>query len=134
MLRYQNNKKYSKLLYNDNDSVFEKVEIMAKKLYKAKNVEWSTEAKRSIKTIEENKMNYPICMAKTHLSLSSNPKLRNAPTEHTLPIKKIKILSGAQQIVTLAGNIITLPGLPESPNANTIDLTSDGEITGILST
>ena len=111
-----------------------KVEIMAKKLYKAKNVEWSTEAKRSIKTIEENKMNYPICMAKTHLSLSSNRKLRNAPTEHTLPIKKIKILSGAQQIVTLAGNIITLPGLPESPNANTIDLTSDGEITGILST
>ena len=128
------NKKHSKLLYNDNDSVFEKVEIMAKKLYKAKNVEWSTEAKKSIKTIEENKMNYPICMAKTHLSLSSNPKLRNAPTEHILPIKKIKILSGAQQIVTLAGNIITLPGLPESPNANTIDLTSDGEITGILST
>ena len=73
-------------------------------------------------------------MAKTHLSVSSNSKLRGMPLDHTLPIKKIKILSGAQQIVTLAGNIITLPGLPDSPNANKIDLNSKGEIKGILST
>ena len=123
-----------KLLYKNNVPLVDKVEIMAKNIYKAKKVEWSNDAQNSIKTIEDNHFNYPICMAKTHLSVSSNPKLRGMPQGHTLPIKKIKILSGAQQIVTLAGNIITLPGLPDSPNANKIDLNSKGEIKGILST
>ena len=74
-------------------------------------------------------------MAKTHLSVSANPRLLNVPRGHTIPIRELRVLAGAKQIVTLAGNIITLPGLPSNPNAWDIDLNDEtGEITGILST
>ena len=68
------------------------------------------------------------------LPISADPKLKGAPSGHTLPIRELRILAGARLIVTLAGDIITLPGLPSNPNAWDIDLNSDGEITGILST
>ena len=74
-------------------------------------------------------------MAKTHLSISSKPELLNVPTSHTLPIRDIRVQAGARQIVTLAGDINTLPGLPAHANALDIDLNdATGEITGILGT
>jgi formate--tetrahydrofolate ligase len=71
-------------------------------------------------------------MAKTHLSISADPKLRGVPTGHVLPIGELRVLAGARQIVALVGNIITLPGLPGEPNAWDIDLTDDGKVTGLL--
>jgi formate--tetrahydrofolate ligase len=73
-------------------------------------------------------------MAKTHLSISANPRLRNVPTGHVLPIQELRISAGARQIVTLAGDIMTLPGLPSKPNALDIDLDDDGQIVGVLGT
>lgn len=123
-----------KLLYDDDDDYFDKVENMAKSLYKASNVEWGPMTRTTARRFAANGWNFPVCIAKTHLSISSDPKLKGAPSGHTLPIREVRILAGARQIVTLAGDIITLPGLPSKPNAWDIDLNDDGEITGILST
>ena len=123
-----------KLLYNDDDSFFDKVEHMAKSLYLAGDVKWGPMTRTTARRFADNGWNFPVCIAKTHLSISADPKLKGAPSGHTLPIRELRILAGARQIVTLAGDIITLPGLPSNPNAWDIDLNSDGEITGILST
>ena len=123
-----------KLLYEDKDSFFDKVEYLAKSLYLSRDVSWGPMTKTTARRFADNGWNFPVCMAKTHLSISADPKLKGAPTGHTLPIRELRILAGARQIVALAGDIITLPGLPSQPNAWDIDLDNDNKITGILST
>ena len=124
-----------KLLYEDDLPFIDKVDRMATQLYQAADVEWGPLTRTTARRFESQGWDYPICMAKTHLSVSANPRLLNVPTGHTLPIRELRVLAGARQIVALAGNIITLPGLPSKPNAWDIDLDeSTGEITGILST
>ncbi len=123
------------LLYRDEEAFFAKVETMAKKLYHATEVDWGPMTRTTARRFAHQGWDFPVCMAKTHLSISANPRLLNVPTAHTLPIRELRVLAGARQIVALAGDIITLPGLPSSPNAWDIDLNDDtGEITGILST
>ena len=124
-----------KLLYETDEPFFTKVERMAKQLYSADKVEWGPMTRTTARRFEDNGWQFPVCMAKTHLSVSADAKLRGAPTGHTLPIRELRVLAGARQIVALAGDIITLPGLPSNPNAYDIDLNDEtGEITGILST
>ena len=123
-----------KLLYQDDELFFDKVERMAKSVYLAADVHWGPMTRTTARRFEANGWNYPVCVAKTHLSISADPKLRGVPTGHTLPIRELRILAGARQIVAIAGNILTLPGLPSSPNAWDIDLNDDGEIIGILGT
>tara|TARA_Y100000768_G_scaffold185048_1_gene138545 strand:+ start:496 stop:2130 length:1635 start_codon:yes stop_codon:yes gene_type:complete len=122
------------LLYEDSDSPIQKVETLAKNIYSADKVSWGPMTRTTLRLFESQGWDFPICMAKTHLSVSANPKLRGAPKGHTLPIKEVRVLGGAKQIVTLAGDIITLPGLPSNPNAFDIDLNDEGEIINILST
>jgi len=122
------------LLYDDQDSTINKVEKLAKEIYSAEKVSWGPMTRTTLRQFENQGWNFPICMAKTHLSVSANPKLRGAPKGHTIPIREARVLGGAKQIVTLAGDIITLPGLPSNPNAFDIDLNDDGEIINILST
>ena len=123
------------LLYEDNMPLVDKVNKMARQLYQAAEVEWGRLTRTTARRFESQGWDYPICMAKTHLSVSADPRLLNVPTGHTLPIRELRVLAGARQIVALAGNIITLPGLPSKPNAWDIDLDeSTGEVTGILST
>ncbi len=121
-------------LYDDQDSPINKVETLAKEIYSAEKVSWGPMTRTTLRQFENQGWNFPICMAKTHLSVSANPKLRGAPKGHTIPIREARVLGGAKQIVTLAGDIITLPGLPSNPNAFDIDLNDDGEIINILST
>jgi len=73
-------------------------------------------------------------VAKTHLSISADQRLRGAPAGHTFPVTELRIAAGARQIIALAGDIMTLPGLPARPNAYDIELTADGEVTGLLGT
>ena len=123
-----------KLLYEVDEPFFEKVENIAKSLYLAGDVSWGPMTRTTARRFADNGWNFPVCIAKTHLSISADPKLKGAPSGHTLPIRELRILAGARQIIALAGDIITLPGLPSTPNAWDIDLDEDGEITGILST
>ncbi len=123
------------LLYEDDLGTIDKVERISERLFNADGVDWGPLTKTTARRFESNGWDFPICVAKTHLSVSANPRLLNVPTGHTIPIRELRVLAGARQIVTLAGNIITLPGLPSNPNAWDIDLDEEtGEITGILST
>jgi formate--tetrahydrofolate ligase len=122
------------LLYQDEDPIQKKVESLATNLFMAANVSWGPRTRTTARRFEDNGWEFPICIAKTHLSISANPRLRGAPEGHTFPVTEFRIAAGARQIICLAGDIMTLPGLPPDPNAFDIDLTSDGEVVGLLGT
>ena len=121
-----------RLLYEDEMTTEQKVELLGKRIYLAGKVEWSPHARRAVLRLDSEKRKFPICMAKTHLSISANSRLRGVPEGHTLRIRDLRLLAGARQIVALAGNILTLPGLPSKPNAWDIDLDDQtGDVIGI---
>jgi formate--tetrahydrofolate ligase len=124
----------AKLLYKDDVHLTEKIETMAKEIYRASRVDWAPMTRTTAKRFEDNGWNFPICMAKTHLSVTADKKLRGAPTGHMLPIRELRVAAGAQQVIAYAGDIMTLPGLPSNPNAWDIDLDPNGLITGVLGT
>jgi formate--tetrahydrofolate ligase len=105
-------------IYNVNDSIKNKIEIISKEIYRARSVIYTEKAEQDIKTIEnlrEDKL--VVCMAKTPLSFSDNPKLKNTPKDFDITVKEVKLSSGAGFIVALCGNILTMPGLPKIPAA-----------------
>jgi len=122
------------LIYEDADPIIDKVETLASKLFMAGNTTWGPMTRTTARRFQDNGWNFPICVAKTHLSISANSRLRGAPEGHTFPVGELRIAAGARQVIVLAGDIMTLPGLPKRPNAFDIDLTADGEVTGLLGT
>ncbi len=112
--------------------VREKVLALAKTVYGAGDVSWSAEARRKLRYFEAQGWgNLPICMAKTHLSISHDPTLRGSPSGYTFPITDIRASVGAGFLYTLAGRIETLPGLPSKPLAMGMDVNAAGEVTGL---
>lgn len=122
-----------KFIYDIEDSIKEKIEKIASKIYRAKSVSYTNEAEKAIKEIELlGKSTLPICIAKTQYSLSDNPMLLGAPDDFSITVKNITLNSGAGFIVVYTGNILTMPGLPKIPAANNIDLDKNGNITGLF--
>ena len=120
-------------IYNDSDSIEEKIFKVANKIYGAKDVEYSEEAKENIKMIEElGYGNLPVCIAKTQYSFSDNPKNLECTDCYNIHVRDVELKSGAGFIVVLAGKIMTMPGLPKVPAAESIDIDKDGNITGIF--
>ena len=122
-----------KFIYDLEDSIEEKIEKVCKKVYGASGVNYSDEALENIKMI--NKLgfnNLPICIAKTQYSLSDNPKNLECNEEYNITIKSLEIKNGAGFIVVMAGNIMTMPGLPKIPAAENININDNGEIEGIF--
>jgi len=102
-------------------------------MYGAKNIIYTKEAESALKLI--NELNYsglPVCIAKTQLSLSDNSKLKGRPEGFDVTIRDVRLSSGAGFIVPMAGNIMTMPGLPRIPAAESMDITEEGEITGLF--
>ena len=127
------NKEKFKYLYPDNISVIEKIEKIAKDIYKAKSVEFSSEIKDQIKIIEKAGYGkFPICIAKTQYSFSIDPKLKGAPSNHILQIREIRLSSGAEFLVVVCGSIMTMPGLPKTPAAEGIRINDKGDIDGLF--
>ena len=127
------NKEKFKYLYPDNISVIEKIEKIAKDIYRAKSVEFSSEIKDQIKIIEKAGYGkFPICIAKTQYSFSIDPKLKGAPSNHILQIREIRLSSGAEFLVVVCGSIMTMPGLPKSPAADVIRINEKGDIDGLF--
>ena len=127
------NKEKFKYLYPDNISVIEKIEKIAKDIYKAKSVEFSSEIKDQIKIIEKAGYGkFPICIAKTQYSFSIDPKIKGAPSNHILQIREIRLLSGAEFLVVVCGSIMTMPGLPKTPAADVIRINEKGDIDGLF--
>ncbi len=122
-----------KFLYELDQSIKEKIETIATRIYGAESVSFSTDAERQIKDYEANGFGkLPICMAKTHLSLSHDPTLKGAPTGFTLPIREVRASVGAGFIYPICGDMRTMPALPEHPAAEKIDIDENGNIIGLF--
>ena len=113
-------------------TVREKVLALAQGIYGADDVSWTADARRRLRYFESQGWgSLPICMAKTHLSISHDPTRRGSPSGYTFPISDIRVSVGAGFLYTMAGRIETLPGLPSRPRALDMDVTSSGEVTGL---
>ena len=122
-----------KLLYSNDLGLWQKIETIAKEIYGASEVVADTRIRDKLKKIQEDGFDkLPICVAKTQYSFSTDPNLKGAPTDHVLPIREIKLSSGAEFIVVICGSIMTMPGLPRVPAAQSIKLNNKGEIEGLF--
>ena len=120
-------------MYQESLPIVDKIEIVAKKIYGAEGVIFSPNAKKEIKRIEElNRDKLPICIAKTQYSFSDNKNLLGAPKNFKITINDVKLSNGAEFIVCIAGDIMTMPGLPKIPVAENIDIDKNGEIIGLF--
>ncbi len=128
----KNNAKF-KFLYESKTPLFKKIETIAKEIYRADEVIADTKIRDQLKGFEEAGYGeLPICVAKTQYSFSTDPNLKGAPTGHSLPIREIRLSSGAEFIVVVCGAIMTMPGLPRVPAADSIKLNKKGEIEGLF--
>ncbi len=122
-----------KFLYESKTPLFKKIETIAKEIYRADEVIADTKIRDQLKSFEDAGYgDFPICIAKTQYSFSTDPSLKGAPTGHSLPIREIKLSSGAEFIVVICGAVMTMPGLPRVPAADSIKLNKDGEIEGLF--
>jgi len=122
-----------KYLYSDQTPILEKVEKIAKEIYNAKGLEVNEKIKANVKKIEQAGFGkLPVCIAKTQYSFSTDPKLKGAPSGHTLLVREVRLSSGAEFVVVVCGSIMTMPGLPRNPAAENIKLNKKGEIEGLF--
>ena len=122
-----------KFMYEDNVSLEEKIRSVAKKIYRADDIVIDKSVSDQLKGFEESGYNdLPICIAKTQYSFSTNPSLRGAPNGFTVPIREVRLSAGAGFIVVVTGQIMTMPGLPKVPSANSIKLDEKGLIQGLF--
>ncbi len=121
-----------KYVYEDNAPLWEKIEAIATKIYGASGISAPQNVRAQIDKLNEDYGSYPVCIAKTQMSFSADPSVRGAPSGHTVAITEARLASGAGFIVVIAGNMMTMPGLPKIPAAEKIDVDSDGKIVGLF--
>ncbi|WP_085309445.1 formate--tetrahydrofolate ligase [Planktotalea arctica] len=120
-------------LYRDDLPLMEKIETIAKRIYRADDVLADQKIRDQLKLWEEQGYGHlPICMAKTQYSFSTDPTLRGAPTGHSVPVREVRLSAGAGFVVVVCGEIMTMPGLPRVPSAENIRLNDDGQIEGLF--
>ena len=129
----EDNKNTFKFLYEDDLTLFKKIEKIALEIYHASEVVADTKVRQQLKDFETKGFGkLPVCIAKTQYSFSTDPNLKGAPTGHVLPVREVRLSSGAEFIVVVCGDIMTMPGLPSVPAANSIKLNDHGEIEGLF--
>ena len=122
-----------KMLYPDEMPLIEKIRTIARAIYRAKDIEVDKTVRDQLASFEA--MGYgklPVCVAKTQFSFSTNPDLKGAPTDHIIPVREVRLSAGAEFIVAICGDIMTMPGLPKVPAADFIDIGTDGKIVGLF--
>jgi len=119
-------------VYEDADSLWDKINKIAKKVYRASEVTADTKVRAQIKKLQDDGYgHYPVCVAKTQSSFSTDASLRGAPTNHVVSVREVRLAAGAEFVVMICGDIMTMPGLPKVPSANKIDLV-DGKVVGLF--
>jgi len=122
-----------RFVYEDDATLWDKVTAIATKLYGASEVTADSKIRGQIKKLQDSGYgHYPICVAKTQYSFSTDPKLRGAPSHHEINIREVRLAAGAEFIVVICGDMMTMPGLPKVPSANAIDLDENGKIVGLF--
>jgi formate--tetrahydrofolate ligase len=122
-----------KPLYGDDMPLWDKVKTVATEIYRASEIVADTSVRNQFKELQAAGYGHlPVCMAKTQYSFSTDPNLRGAPTGHVVPIRELRLAAGAEFIVVVTGDIMTMPGLPKVPSANVIKLNEQGQIEGLF--
>jgi formate--tetrahydrofolate ligase len=122
----------AKFVYDDKDSLWEKISAVAKLVYRASEVTADTKVRGQIKKLQEDGYgHYPVCVAKTQYSFSTDAQKRGAPDNHVINIREVRLAAGAEFVVMICGDIMTMPGLPKVPSATKIDLI-DGKVVGLF--
>jgi formate--tetrahydrofolate ligase len=120
-------------IYPDEMGLFDKIDTIAKRIYRADAVIADSKIRDQLKSWEAQGYGHlPVCMAKTQYSFSTDPSLRGAPTGHSVPVREVRLSAGAGFIVAICGEIMTMPGLPRVPSAEQIMLNDAGEIEGLF--
>jgi len=121
-----------KVLYQDEESLWDKVQAVATKTYGAQGITADAKVRAQIAALQADGYGHlPVCIAKTQYSFSTDAKLRGAPSGHVLTIREVRLSAGAGFVVMVCGDIMTMPGLPAVPAANGIDVNDAGQITGL---
>ena len=119
-------------VYDEQDTLWEKVNKIAKKIYRASEVTADTKVRNQIKKLQEDGYgHYPVCVAKTQSSFSTDASVRGAPTDHVVNVREVRLAAGAEFVVMVCGDIMTMPGLPKVPSANKIDFVN-GKVVGLF--
>ena len=119
-------------VYDEDLPLWDKIEAISTKLYGAVGITASPKIRNEIEALQEKYGKFPVCIAKTQMSFSTDPTVKGAPSGHTVEISEVRLANGAGFIVAIAGNMMTMPGLPKMPAAERIDITDDGIITGLF--
>lgn len=120
-------------LYEDQLSLWDKMKTIATKMYGAADISADAEVKKQIKKLDESGYgHFPVCVAKTQYSFTTNPKALGAPSGHTVNIREVRLSAGAEFIVMICGDIMTMPGLPKIPSAEKIDVDETGRVVGLF--
>ena len=120
-------------MYKNNLKLWDKIELIAKQIYKADKITAEKKVKDELIKFEKNGFGHlPVCIAKTQYSFSTDPKLKGAPLNHEIPIREVRLSSGAEFVVVVCGSIMTMPGLPKIPAANNIKLNKKDQIEGLF--
>jgi formate--tetrahydrofolate ligase len=124
--------KKMQFVYEEGDTLWDKINKIAKRVYRAGEVNADSKVRAQIASLQEQGYgHYPVCVAKTQSSFSTDPKLRGAPEGHTITVREVRLAAGAEFIVMVCGDIMTMPGLPKVPSAEKIDYI-DGKVTGLF--
>ncbi len=109
------------------------MKAIAQKIYHASDITADSKVRGRIKQLQESGYgNYPVCVAKTQYSFSTDPKLLGAPSDHVVNIREVRLAAGAEFIVMICGDIMTMPGLPKVPAADSIDIDENGKVVGLF--
>ncbi len=123
----------SKFVYADEDTLWDKMHAIATKVYGAAGISADASVKAKIDKLQADGYgHYPVCVAKTQYSFSTDPKLRAAPSGHTVNVREVRLSAGAEFVVMICGDIMTMPGLPKEPSSMRIDIDDDGKISGLF--
>jgi formate--tetrahydrofolate ligase len=121
------------MLYADEETLWNKMKTVATKIYGASDIVADTKVRDQIRQLQENGYgSYPVCVAKTQYSFSTDPLLRGAPSDHVVKIREVRLSAGAEFVVMICGDVMTMPGLPRSPSSEKIDIDADGKIVGLF--
>ncbi len=119
-------------MYEDADTLWDKINKIAKKIYRAGSVTADAKVKAQIQKLQDDGYgHYPVCVAKTQSSFSTNAATRGAPSDHVVNVREVRLAAGAEFVVMVCGDIMTMPGLPKVPSAEKIDLI-DGKVVGLF--
>jgi formate--tetrahydrofolate ligase len=122
-----------KFVYEDSATLWDKVTAIATRVYGASEVTADNKVRGQIKKLQEAGYgHYPVCVAKTQYSFSTDAGLRNAPSGHVINVREVRLAAGAEFIVMVCGDIMTMPGLPKVPSAEKIDLDDEGKVVGLF--